>query len=131
MGYTDHMEPLNILIVDDEPVNLEVAGLILRAVGHTVSTAANGREALDACLSGTARFDLIVMDLIMPVMSGEEAIRQLRAEPSTRDVPILALSAKETPQGGASVGWNRFLAKPYQASELIRAVLATAMGAVS
>jgi CheY-like chemotaxis protein len=125
------MEPLNILIVDDEPVNLEVAGLILRAVGHTVSTAANGREAVDVCLAGTERFDVIIMDLIMPVMSGEEAIRRLRAEPSTRDVPILALSAKDTRQSGPDVGWNRFLSKPYQAPELIRAVVATATGAPS
>ncbi|MFN3431220.1 MAG: response regulator [Candidatus Sericytochromatia bacterium] len=125
------MEPLNILIVDDEPVNLEVAGLILRAVGHTVRTAANGREAVEVCLTGPERFDLVIMDLIMPVMSGEEAIRRLRDEPATRDMPILALSAKETRQSGPDVGWNRFLAKPYQAPDLIRAVLATATGAVS
>ena len=78
-----------ILVVDDEPGILEIAGAYLRKEGFAVRTAATGQRALDAV--ATQRPDLIVLDLKLPDIPGEEVCARLRA---VSDVPILMLTAK-------------------------------------
>ena len=112
---------LAILVVDDLEVNLMFASRILEKVGHTVVTAHNGQEALDAW--GEGRFDLILMDIQMPVMNGIQATRVIREreERSGGRVPIIALTAHAL-QGERenilSQGVDGYLAKPIQISVL-------------
>ena len=81
-----------ILLVEDVRVNQMVASAILKRAGHSVQVAENGQEALDAIAEGA--FDLVLMDIQMPVMNGFEATERIRAsEPATRDLPIVALTA--------------------------------------
>ena len=112
---------LAILVVDDLEVNLMFASRILEKVGHTVVTAHNGQEALDAW--GEGRFDLILMDIQIPVMNGIQATRVIREreERSGGRVPIIALTAHAL-QGERenilSQGVDGYLAKPIQISVL-------------
>lgn len=121
-------EAMRILLVDDEPTNREVAEVMLRSQGHEVSTAQHGAEALALCHEERHAFDLILMDLQMPVMDGFEAMRRLRAHPETRSVPILCVSAKvrgADREGGLIAGADNFLAKPFRRQELLDAIAAT------
>lgn len=115
--------PLNILVVDDEPTNREVAEVILVGEGHAVTCAENGQEALD--LVERQRFDLVLMDILMPVMSGLEAIQRLRANAETRQLPIMCVSAKASGSNekqGFEAGCDYYLKKPYKRKELLEAL---------
>jgi signal transduction histidine kinase/HPt (histidine-containing phosphotransfer) domain-containing protein len=83
----------HILLVDDSDINLEVGRNILEFEGADVQTACNGREALDLMLADPAAFDLVLMDLQMPIMDGHEAFRQAERELGGRRPPIVALTA--------------------------------------
>jgi CheY-like chemotaxis protein len=79
-----------ILIVDDEPAQRLLLRRIFERAGHEVADAGNGADALQAV--GESRPDLVVTDMMMPVMNGAELIRRLRGEPATAGIPILATS---------------------------------------
>jgi signal transduction histidine kinase/ActR/RegA family two-component response regulator len=117
--------PLRILLAEDNPSNRTVVELILGAVGVDVAVAENGAEAVDAFKSGA--FDLILMDLQMPVMDGLTAIRLIRqAEGASGGrTPIIVLSANvqaEHLQGSAAAGADRHIAKPIVAARLLGAI---------
>jgi len=118
---------VRVLVADDNPTNRKVIELILRASDAQVVSVENGAEAVSAWRSG--RFDVILMDLRMPVMGGIEAIRQIRAEEDARELPrspILVVSANTSPQDrhdSAGAGADGHLAKPIRAEELIGAIL--------
>lgn len=121
-------DALNILVVDDESTNLEIAEVILSSLGHRVTTCLDGAEALALCLERSERYDLILMDVLMPVMDGLEATRRLRAHPDTRDVPIICLSAKASGSdqtAGLQAGCNLYLTKPYRRADLLHALETT------
>ena len=80
-----------ILIVDDDPTIRSVLEALLDDEGFRPITAANGREAVN--LVNSEAPSLVLMDLMMPIMSGVDAIRQLKTDPSTADIPIIAMSA--------------------------------------
>lgn len=80
-----------ILIVDDDPTIRSVLEALLDDEGYQPITAANGREAVD--LVNAQQPSLVLMDLMMPVMSGVDAIRHLKTDPATAHVPIIAMSA--------------------------------------
>jgi serine phosphatase RsbU (regulator of sigma subunit) len=80
-----------ILIVDDNADNRELLARILARQGHTASMAVNGREALDAL--GRDPFDLMLLDIMMPVMGGIETLALLRADESLRNIPVIVVSA--------------------------------------
>src|SRR3954453_11736263 len=86
----DHASPL-VLVVDDSPDARELYSEYLESCGFRVITADDGEEAVQAARPGCPA--AIVMDLAMPNMDGCEAIRQLRADPLTADIPIVAVSA--------------------------------------
>lgn len=114
---------LEILVVDDEPTNLEVATVILQSAGHEVTTASNGAEAVELCQ--LQRFDAVLMDVSMPVMDGLEAVRRLRSVPATEQVPILCVSAKteDTAEKSAlEAGCDRYFRKPFTRRGLLDAV---------
>lgn len=115
---------LDLLIVDDNAVNLLVLDQLLSAFGHRVAKASSGREALDQL--GRQAFDLVLMDIQMPHMTGTEALRLLRTGPGpNREVPVIALTADVTSGGRArylGLGFSEHASKPVQIGELMEAV---------
>ena len=114
-------EKARILVVDDAPDNQRLLRAFLTKAGYEVELAANGREAVDAVAAG--RFDLVLMDLQMPVMDGVSAIRELR-ERSFR-LPIVALTAHamaQDQQGCLQAGANAYETKPISGARLVDVV---------
>lgn len=92
--FTINLPPLNILAVDDVPQNLELLQVMLGRLGHTITTARNGAEAV--AIFPQQRFDIVLMDVQMPVLNGLEAsqqIRQFEAQQQLQATPIIAFSA--------------------------------------
>jgi PAS domain S-box-containing protein len=117
MGYKG--APRRVLVVDDKSNNRLVLLNLLEPLGFEVVLAENGQEAL--AKAGQTRPDLVLMDLVMPVMTGFEAIIALRQTPDLADVPIIAVSASAFYMDQAQsrhIGCNDFLAKPVEADKL-------------
>ncbi|WP_306043610.1 PAS domain-containing hybrid sensor histidine kinase/response regulator [Mameliella sp. MMSF_3455] len=114
----------DILLVEDNEINLQLAQDMLRLIGHRVSVARNGQEAVDA--AAEQRFDLILMDIRMPVMDGLAATRAIReGQGPCRDVPIVALSANVLPEAKdrfIAGGMSDFLGKPLDKQELAQVI---------
>jgi len=114
------LRPLQVLLVEDNPVNQMLSTLLLEKWGHTVVTAENGQEAVD--LFPTQHWDIVLMDMQMPVMGGLEATTLIRAlEPADRHVPIIAVTANamESDRDACrQAGMDEHLAKPMKATEL-------------
>jgi CheY-like chemotaxis protein len=110
-----------VLVVEDNSTNLLVARRMLEISGFQVEVATNGRDAVDA--AGNRAYDLILMDIHMPVLDGCEASMQIRQLPGTAGrVPIIALSASvfsEDIRRCFDAGADDFLAKPFLPGELI------------
>ncbi|MEM6641186.1 MAG: response regulator [Pseudomonadota bacterium] len=113
---------LNVLLVEDNPVNQEVAEGMLRALGCAVSVAQHGQAALDAIEQRYDEFDLVLMDCQMPVMDGFSATRAIRqAERAGRRLPILALTANALDgdrERCIAAGMDDYLSKPFTMDEL-------------
>jgi CheY-like chemotaxis protein len=110
-----------ILVVDDDPDILEALAEILEGEGYAVDRARHGQEALARI--ERRRPDLILLDLMMPVMDGWEFSQALRRRSGFEDIPVLVLSADR--QAGARarvVGARGYLAKPFELNELLRLV---------
>jgi CheY-like chemotaxis protein len=120
----DRASGLRILVVDDNPTNQKVARLLLEAVGAEVETAANGAEGLEAARAG--RFDLILMDVQMPVMDGVTATRRIRALVGERGrVPIIGLTANVLPsqrRDYLAAGMDDVAEKPINPARLIEQI---------
>lgn len=112
-----------ILIVDDEPMMLEVNIDLLTFAGCKVLSASNGQEGLEAFRAQPAAINLVITDINMPIMDGPTMIRELRAE--RPDLPVLAVSGlaelNDLPQGG-ELGEIPVLHKPYTNDELLQAI---------
>jgi CheY-like chemotaxis protein len=80
-----------VLIVDDEYGLAEMTAELLTMHGHRVATAINGKVALESVCH--MRPDVIVVDVMMPIMSGDDLVRQLKRDPALRDIPIIMMSA--------------------------------------
>jgi putative two-component system response regulator len=108
-----------ILIVDDEEANLRLLTLWLVPLGYDIELASNGDEAVQKARNG--RPDLIILDIMMPVMDGYEACSILKADPETKNIPIVMVTAlldREPKLKGLSVSANDFLSKPIDPTEL-------------
>jgi two-component system, OmpR family, phosphate regulon response regulator PhoB len=109
-----------ILVVDDEPDIVALVAFHLVKAGYRVSTAGNGIEAL-----GQARQErpvLVVLDLMLPGMTGYEVLEQLRSDDATQDVAVLMLTARKDEQDrirGLSLGADDYLTKPFSPQELV------------
>ncbi|MEO0530070.1 MAG: response regulator [Planctomycetota bacterium] len=118
--------PLSILLVEDTPANRKVVEKVLTRRGHSISVAVNGREAIDAFKEGC--YDLVLMDVQMPIMDGfqaTEALREIERKMDATTVPIIAMTAhsmRGDRQRCLRAGMNGYLSKPVDLSELIRTV---------
>ena len=111
-----------VLIVDDEPNIREVVGLYLRRDGHTIVSATDGEEALEVFRESEP--DLVVLDLMLPKMSGLEVCRRMRAG---RKVPLIMLTARGEEEErivGLSLGADDYVVKPFSPRELAARVAA-------
>lgn len=116
-----------ILIVDDEPINVMIANKILQKNGYETITASNGQRALDITFSESV--DLILLDIMMPVMSGFEVCSKLQDDEKTKDIPVIFLTAvtdKESIVKGFDAGGKDYLTKPFNTPELLARVKAHA-----
>jgi signal transduction histidine kinase/ActR/RegA family two-component response regulator len=114
---------LRILVVDDEAINRMIVRIQLSQAGYTVLEAVDGPQALEKI--AREAFDLIVLDIMMPRMSGYEVCHQLRESYSRERLPILFLSAKDRTEDieqGLAVGGNAYLVKPVSQEELVTRV---------
>ncbi len=107
--------PAKILVVDDVEANRELVAQDLEEVGYEVRTCASGKECLE--IGKSWRPEVILLDIQMPVMDGIETCRALKADPKTRDIPVLFLTATRTDEEsvveGLTVGANDYIPKPY------------------
>jgi CheY-like chemotaxis protein len=123
---------LHALIVDDHPVNRQVLSLMLQRVPARVTCAENGAEGLKAFKA--ERFDLVLMDLRMPVMDGYEAMRRIRADEAARKLPrtpIIVASAHTTPFDilrARDAGADEHIGKPIHIPTLFGAMEAVLRG---
>ena len=124
------MKRLQILLVEDNELNMEITEYMMTEQGAVVTEAWNGKEAADiyeSCESGT--FDVILMDIMMPVMNGLEAARCIRAseKEDAQSIPIIAISANAFDDDIAqslAAGMNMHLAKPLEFQKVIEAIAA-------
>ncbi len=119
-------EALSVLLVDDNELNREIGELMLTGEGWTVALAADGAEAVQAVSSAApGTFDLILMDVNMPVMNGYEATAAIRAlpDPALAGIPVVALTAnafREEAQEAVQAGMNGFVSKPIDPAAIRR-----------
>jgi CheY-like chemotaxis protein len=104
-----------ILVVDDEPDLRFILRRIFERAGHEVLEAIHGAQALQQVHESPP--DLVVTDMMMPVMGGVELIRRLHADPAAAEIPILAVTGDSQLAGGA----DAVLAKPYRAAQIMAA----------
>ena len=109
-----------VLLVEDEPAQRAILSYNLEAEGFTVQTAENGEDAM--LLIAESSPDLILLDWMMPHVSGIEVCRRLRARPETRGIPIIMLSARSEEMDkvrGLETGADDYVIKPYSVAELM------------
>ena len=120
----------SVLVVDDHAPTVQLIKSALEGLGMEVQTAENGAECLLA-VDGD-RPDLIVLDVIMPVMDGFQALQVLQQSPETRDIPVILLTAKSSDLDVAH-GWRSgatsYLTKPFSIEHLVALVRRVAEGA--
>ncbi len=129
-GYAlqDDLKGKRILLVEDNELNQEIAKEILTEAGFSVDTAEDGQEAVDKLLkAGEGAYDVVLMDIQMPVMDGYEATKAIRAAsaPWLHKLPILAMTAnafEEDRKKALGVGMNGHLAKPIDTDKLFTAL---------
>ena len=115
-----------ILVVDDDELVLVALAELLSPKGYTVSTALSGPQALEKI--DKDRFDLLILDIIMPKMDGYELCQRIRAMEEYSEIPIIMLTAKsseEDQRRGLMVGATLFLPKPISPQRLLHLIAAT------
>lgn len=114
---------VHVLVADDHEVNRRIVTLFLQSVDWKCTPARNGADAVELCQA--RRFDIILMDMVMPVLDGLAATCRIRAGGLNRDTPIIALTANATDadrQKWADIGVHDFLTKPMDGDQLIALV---------
>ncbi|MEH6522051.1 phosphate regulon transcriptional regulator PhoB [Sulfitobacter sp.] len=113
----------HVLLVEDEPAQREVLAYNLEAEGYAVRRAENGEEAM--ILINEAAPDLIILDWMMPLLSGIEVCRRVKTRPQTREIPVIMLSARSEEVDavrGLDTGADDYVIKPYNLRELMARV---------
>ena len=118
------MSGKRVLVVEDEAAIARLVALIVTQMGCEVDTASNGAEAL--LKIAQQKPDLVIVDLIMPVMTGEELIQELQGDPAHADIPIVLLSTRQSARGYKRDDFP-IIAKPFQ-PETVREMVRGALG---
>jgi len=108
-----------VLVVDDEPFNVDVLQQELDDLGYQTIIASNGQEALDKIKSQQP--DLILLDLMMPVLDGFEVLKEIKADDSLRDIPVIIVSAEHDSKSvvkGIKQGADDYITKPIDSEHL-------------
>ena len=114
------MTKKTILVCDDDELLVELLTYRLEGKGYAVATARNGAEAI--ALAGERTPDAIVLDMMMPVMDGQQVLRRLRESPETAHIPIVMLTARKQEHdilGAFELGASDYLVKPFIPEELM------------
>jgi DNA-binding response OmpR family regulator len=115
--------PFSILIVDDEPKNIQLLGSLLREKGYRVEFALDGAKALTWLEDKP--FDLVLLDIMMPGMDGYEVCRRIKENLSTRHIPVIFLTARTETDDivkGFDAGGSDYVTKPFKTPELLARV---------
>lgn len=120
MKVTPNNLKIEILVVDDIPANLRLLVNILRENGYNARAIVNGHSVLD--IAQSIEPDLILLDILMPSINGYEICQQLKANPKTRDIPVIFISALNEGLDKAKafeVGGVDYITKPFQVEEVL------------
>ncbi|MGC4367585.1 ATP-binding protein [Hydrogenophaga sp. R2] len=116
------LQGVRVLLVDDSEISRDIGQRLLELQGAVVQTAIHGREALERLQAAPTAFDVVLMDVQMPVMDGLQATRLIRATPGLAQLPVVALTAGallEERRRALASGMNAFLSKPLDLARLI------------
>ncbi|MBF0562796.1 MAG: response regulator [Alphaproteobacteria bacterium] len=122
----ERLRGYRILLVEDIEVNQEIAQTILTGEGATVHIAGDGAAAVSAMNAAPGGFDVVLMDIHMPVMDGYEAARRIRSNPAHADLPIIAMTAgvmTEERDNCLAAGMNDHIAKPIDVEQMLGVLL--------
>ncbi|MCX6818668.1 MAG: response regulator [Candidatus Aenigmarchaeota archaeon] len=118
------MDGKKIMVVDDEENLLELVSVILREEGFDVITATNGKECLDKLK--TTKPDLVLLDMMMPGMSGRETCEKIRNDPKTKDIKVVFLTVARFSETGKEILRKMnvldYITKPFDNQDLIRRI---------
>jgi len=117
--FADHRD-IRILIVEDDPSSRRLLCTILQRLGFDCLSVEDGLKGIEAAHSFAPQ--IIIMDLMMPILDGLEATRRLKADDDTKEIPVLALSANATANGeqeARSAGCDDFMSKPVSLDRLV------------
>lgn len=112
-----------ILIIEDEPKNMKLFRDILQVHGYTTIEATDGQQGIESTRANKP--DLILMDILLPVMNGLEATKILKADPETRDIPIIALTSYAMSgdrENTLEAGCDAYMTKPIEIKEFLKMV---------
>jgi DNA-binding response OmpR family regulator len=115
--------PQRVLVVDDHPPTVRLIQNALEQEGFSVITATNGAECLIAVYQDSP--DVVILDVIMPVMDGLQTLRVLRENEATKTLPVIVLSVRDSDQDvldGWRIGADLYLTKPFKLDDLLAAV---------
>ncbi|WP_372754348.1 response regulator [Labilibaculum sp.] len=121
---TNNNPKIKILTVDDNPKNIQVLGSILRDAGYSIGFAYDGQQAIDL-LKETPDFDLVLMDVNMPVMNGMDACKAMRADKNLTEIPVIFLTALNDSKdivAGFDAGGQDYVTKPFNSKEILSRV---------
>jgi two-component system sensor histidine kinase/response regulator len=119
----NEVQPARILVVDDQPANIQIVGAVLGKLGHEIIPASDGATALNR--AALRMPDLILLDLLMPGMNGLEVCLQLKLNPEWKEIPVIFLSAaddKDLIVRALNAGGVDYITKPFNQAELISRV---------
>ena len=108
-----------ILVADDDPLSIKLLNFRLRSVGHEVISAVDGGEALE--IATREEPDLVLLDIMMPVMNGFQVLRKLRSQEETKNIPVIMLTSKVQEKDvvfGLEAGAEDYITKPFSFAEL-------------
>jgi|SRR5882724_4593380 len=112
-----------ILVIEDNEMNMRLASIILVNAGHEVLSACDATSGLEAARAGSP--DIVLMDIQLPGVDGLAVTRELKADPATAALPILAVTAfamKGDKERFLAAGFDGYLAKPYRSKDLLQAI---------
>ncbi len=116
--------PAHLLVVDDEPFNLEIIGEYFDGLNYSLDTAEDGEAAWQRLNDGT-RYDLVILDRMMPVLDGLALLKRMKATPSLAPIPVVMQTAAGEPEQvreGLAAGAHYYLVKPYERDSLLSIV---------